>query len=404
MSGTLSSFVKPLGILETNSEQIDHAILVLTTLAQVETPLPGGVDSEFIGSEKYGLLEEDTYKDKKIDSASGAAPHYVTSSIRATWRHLNKEAGDLSMFRGIGAKFMIYILTVPLGLGLDWAGQRVAKNSRLMEIATNLMCWLIFAQCWGALIHVIISKPRYKFWYRRLPLTWLQVLRKISIALIANNLTQEAIKAAFRYFETAPEQPKDFNAPFTLAEGPMVPLNVAILLWIIIKSILRSQLRPLVEMVITTPLSAIETRIYASMLPDQDDPVVPMDREFQGRPQSGGLMQAPSAPLNFMDAARTIDKATYKRLLKLDFKFHVIKEISECAFIALLFAELVYAVGPNSIWVLLKFLTNTPVVQGDLDTLQGNMTRKIVLGLIASPGNSTLNATMPAVANTTVLF
>lgn len=111
---TLSCFLALLN----NNEQLSHFLQLMTHLSEVETPLPGGVDSQDSGSEKYGLLEQDDYKDKKRVSAAAPKSAYLTSSIRATVRHLNAEAGDLSMFRGMGSASAIYLLCMPLSLCL----------------------------------------------------------------------------------------------------------------------------------------------------------------------------------------------------------------------------------------------------------------------------------------------
>jgi hypothetical protein len=90
-----------------------HFFLLMTHLSEVETSLPGGVDSQDVGSEKYGLLEQDDYKDKKRVSSTTPKSAYLTSSIRATIRHLNAEVGDLSMFRGIGSASAMYLTLSP---------------------------------------------------------------------------------------------------------------------------------------------------------------------------------------------------------------------------------------------------------------------------------------------------
>lgn len=375
----------------------------MTMLSDVETPIPGGVDSQDTGSEKYGLLEEDKYKDKR-QNPSPTKPAYITSSIRATLRHLNAEAGDLSMFRGIGTSSAAYLLMMPMVLLVEFVSHRlplIKKSSRVAEAVANVVVALVASQIYATILHVCISKPRYKFWFRRMPMTWFKVLRTAWLAVLVDNLSEEIVQAAFYYLTPGSKTKHEpdtetitFNAnktskPFILSDGPLVKISLAIVLWACIKAMLRSQIKPAVRVVLLRPFEAIHNRVYASMLPDDEDPVIPMDRGFQGRPQSGGILQQQTQPLGFVEAARTIDKHTYIRMVKLKFKLHVIKQLVQWAFWTLVFAQVVFFVGPSAVWVVLKLISGTPVVQADLDRVSGNATRKFLDGMIAGPGNYT---------------
>lgn len=380
---------------------MDHFIFLMTALSDVEAPVPGGVDSQDTGSEKYGLLEEDKYKDKKR-SSSPTKPAYISSSVRATLRHLNAEAGDLSMFRGIGTASTAYLLMIPMFLFIEFVSHRlplVKKSSRAAEAFSNVAAALIASQIFATVLHVCISKPRYKFWFRRMPLTWFKVLRISWLAVLVDIVSEEIVQAAFYYLtpNSKPEPKSQTTAidanktrkPFHLSDGPLVKIGVAIVLWACIKAMLRSQIKPVIRMVLLTPFEAIHNRVYASMLPDDEDPVIPMDRSFQGRPQTGGILQQQTQPLGFVEAARTIDKDTYIRMVKLKFKLHVIKQLIQWAFWTLIFAEIIFFIGPSAVWVVFKLISGTPVVQADLDRVQGNATRRFLDGMIGGPRNFT---------------
>ncbi|KAI5207386.1 hypothetical protein E4T39_01962 [Aureobasidium subglaciale] len=377
---------------------MDHFFLVMTTLAEVEAPIAGGVDSADSASEKYGLLEAHDYKDKARPSIS-ARPRYVTSSLRATIRHLNAEAGDLSMFRGIGAKAFIYILMVPVA----FVGEFVAgylpyvKSGYISGSIAELITALVACQLWAGLMHIIISKPRNKFWFRRLPLSFIGVLHHAWFAIVVNNMSDDLLEWAIRYFTsfTKSKSPKiervdpGHTKPFQLTHGPVVEISIAIVLWMFAKTLVRSQIKPLIKIAVLKPVQAIEGRVLSSMLRDDEDPVVPMDRSFQDRPQSGGILQQQPEPLGLTAAARTIDKGTYLRLVKLEVKMHFICQFVEWAFWILIFAELVYFIGPSSVWLILKLVSGTPITQVDLDRTTGNVTRGLFEKLIAAPINST---------------
>ncbi|KAG9521853.1 hypothetical protein KCU93_g7250, partial [Aureobasidium melanogenum] len=400
LKGLLPMLTVGLGLI--GSYLLHHFVFLMTELSEVETPLPGGVDSQDAGSEKYGLLEEDKYKDKKR-SSSPTKSAYITSSIRATVRHLNAEVGDLSMFRGIGSTSVAVLVMMPVYLLSEFVSHRLPllkKSNRIAEAFSHQVVELIGCQISAAILHVCISKPRYKFWFRRMPMTWFKVVRTAWLAVLVNGLSGDIIDAAF-YYLTPASKPKvksdttitvganTTNKLFQLGDGPIVKISVAIILWACIKAILRSQIKPLIRLVLERPFKAVETRVFASMLPDDEDPVIPMDRSFNGRPQSGGILQQQTQPLSFMEAARTIDKKTFIRLVKLQFKLHIIQELAQWAFWTLIFAEIVFFVGPSAVWIVLKLITGTPVVQADLDLVQGNTTRRFLDSMIAGPSNFT---------------
>ncbi|THZ49869.1 hypothetical protein D6C77_01902 [Aureobasidium pullulans] len=389
---------------------MDHFFLVMTTLAEVESPIPGGVNSDDMGSEKYGLLEASSYKDKKGRSAFSTEPHYVTSSLRATIRLLSAEAGELSMFRGIGAKVCIYTLMIPVTLVCEFLAYRLpfVKSNSVAGSIAGIAASLISCQMWAGLLHIIMSKQQFKFWFRRLPLSWFSVLRQVWLAVLLNCLSDDIVEWAFGYFapHTEPGAPM-VNSPnpgepkqFQMSHGPMVKIGIAILLWAFVKSMLRSQIKPLIKMAVLKPIQAIEGRVLSSMLPDDADPIIPIDRSFQGRPQSGGILQQQPQPLSFMEAARTINKKTYLRLLKLEIKMHFISQFAQWAFWTLLFAQVIYFIGPSSVWLVLKLIMGTPIVEADLERVQGNATRAFFDRVIADSANYTspaFNVTFPSI-------
>jgi hypothetical protein len=383
-----------------------HFLFLMTHLSEVETPLPGGVDSQDVGSEKYGLLEQDEYKDKKRGSSTAPKSAYLTSSIRATIRHLNAEAGDLSMFRGIGSASAMYLTVIPLSFCFDFIAHKlplIKKSDRIAEGFAAHITALIACQMTATLLHVIISKPRYKFWFRRMPLTWFGVLRAVWLATAVDILADDVVEAAFYYLtptvkrNSDPFDTRGEKQVFQLSNGPLVNISIAVIIWALFKSMLRGQIKPLVRLLLLRPFETITTRVNASILRDDEDPVIPMDRSFRGRPQTGGILQQPHEPLTFIQAARTIDKNTYIRLVKLKFKLHVIESVITWGFWTLIFAETVYFFGPSAVWVVLKLIVGKPVVQAELDRVQGNATRRVLDSLIAGPSNftsPTLNMTV----------
>ncbi|GAB7354235.1 hypothetical protein MBLNU459_g4774t2 [Dothideomycetes sp. NU459] len=268
---------------------------LIFTLAAVEAPVPGGA-----GSEKYGLLNRHDTNQKRFDELKEYRTdnYYISSGIRSTFRHLQSEAGDLSIFRGIGT-FFIIVLGCLLHTFVDWV-----------------------PTLWSA----IIKLPR----------------------------TQGPTKQADK---------------IQLTDGPVVSIGLFYLAWALLKVFLSTLITPALQVIFHTPLSAAYRRMHASLLPDDDDPIISIDRSFTGRPSSGILHRA--EPLDFKRACQTIDKPTYIRLVKLNFKIYLIKQILVALYWASVSAFVACLIGRGASLVVLKLLLGVPIVQQDFQGIQG---------------------------------
>lgn len=121
--------------------------------------------------------------------------------------------------------------------------------------------------------------------------------------------------------------------------------------------------------------------MQASLLPDEDDPIVPIDRSFVGGPSSGILHQTEA--LEFKRACSTIDKPRYVRLVKLDIKLRLVKQVIGWLFAALIVAEMVALVGWSASPVFLKIALGVPIAQEEVDDTVG-IARDILSRLIGN--------------------
>ncbi|KAF1355370.1 hypothetical protein BDV97DRAFT_345399 [Delphinella strobiligena] len=368
---------------------------LMFALAAVETPVPGGPMSE-----KYGILdsvEEEAISKRSDDHISHPRrSNFVTSSIRSTLRHLQTEAGDFSALRGIGTQWTLQFFYMLVYLAINFVlPTKLIKAPRVFSILSTVLTTLLFAQADTAWLHITISKPRLKFWFRRLPLTFLTMIKILWIPTIALILAQEFVNWAPSMLPSS-KRPQGVpgqgqRGMILVTDGPVVSIGLFKFLWSLLASVLLSLVRPILKTIIAMPIEAVYRRMQASVLPDEDDPIVPIDRSFSGNSNSGILYQ--QKPFDFLSACRSIDRPTIVRLAVLYIKFHLIKEILGWVVKGLFITEAFIHFGASPMWVVLKGALDVPIVQQDMEGLSRNA-RDILSGLIANTTVAASNVTV----------
>lgn len=361
--------------------QIDYVLFdVIPILAMVETPVPGGA-----GSEKHGLLDNGNESPKGSDKSTTSSPkdYYVTSGIRSTYHHLQAEAGDLSIFRGIGpsliATTIISILVPIFTLALRTPVESLHASQYLPQISLATAIMLI-PQIDAAWIHILISKPRQKFWFRRLPLTFFSILKYLWIPIIAMCIVYDFADWVPTLWETqlVDEAHLGAKGKIQLHHGPAIPITFSHVFWPLSKILLTSFVAPILKAVLATPVEAVVRRMQASLLPDEDEPIVSMDRSFNGGPSSGIL--ARSEPLDLKSACRSINKPTYLRLVKLNLKVRLLRNVVALVFMAVVGLELAALVGFDASKIFLKMALGVQIKQREVEAIQG--TARNILNMV----------------------
>lgn len=273
---------------------------------------------------------------------------------------------------------ILFALVAPcVDLGLHYPTKWLGVGRFHLDI-TGAVVALLFAQANTAWVHIVISKPKHRFWFRRLPLTFLVVIQSLWIPILARFCMGELIDCVpslFSLTKTAtpqhhqPSQPGKPNV-IQLADGPIVSIPILSLLWLFVRFALRSLVTPLLTTIFATPIDVIYRRMQASSLPDYDDPIIPFDRSFTNSPQNSILhQQQTQTPINLLRAIRSLDKSTVIRLGKITLKFHLVVELLTYLFWSLIFLEITALVGIGPIWVCTKAFLDVPVVQQDLNAV-----------------------------------
>ena len=251
-------------------------------------------------------------------------PALITSKFRTTIKHLRAKAGFFSRFRGLavygmhGALQHLFLSVFPTDTFLSRALFTILTAVFLARIDT---IWT----------HMVISEPG-KPWYRRSGggiMGFKKVAGATALQAAAMQLTIGLPYAFYKLLNlpTFVEEPQKFFELDTI-EQRLVMLQVALVVFLGIG----------VALAILVPANATLVRVQASLLPEDEEPIVPMDRTFHGAvvPESEGG----DGKLSLYNAWKTFDKFGRLRLLKVYAKTEAMRIALHIAFFAAYLAEL----------------------------------------------------------------
>lgn len=263
---------------------------VVATLAAVEDTNP----------DLYVRLDSDFDPNKSSDQLKDVdgAPKPITSKLRTTISHLRARAGPWSRFRGF-AMYLVYgiargLLFLVLPVSPDqFFGQFVSQTVLAVLLANLQMAW----------VHIVISQPSSKRFYQRIPgiKSWAQIAPVAAFesvvvggAFFLPLLMAQWVGAWDKFVESASSTAPPTTALCQVWGMTMVPSVLSYL--------------------VSIPAQAIFFRVAASMLPEEDESIVPFDRSFGGKVVPAIL--GGSGRLSIADAWRTFDRAGRARYFK----------------------------------------------------------------------------------------
>lgn len=227
----------------------------------------------------------------------------ITASVRRTLHHLRARYGSFSPFRGLSLflclglarSFLIQFFGIPRFMN-NWIGFSLASIVSDLILARWSMTW----------IHIVISEPSPKrFWQRALPLkSWVKIAPAVALSSVASQITiilpwmvgvNVGVFRRLRNPDAALTR-SDINAAFAQV--------AAILLLSLLFSIL-----------IQLPATVVLVRVAASMLPEENEAVVPFDRSFSGKVTPAIL--GGQGKIGMLEAWKSFDWSSRIRLLKL---------------------------------------------------------------------------------------
>ncbi|GFF24161.1 hypothetical protein IFM46972_00949 [Aspergillus udagawae] len=266
--------------------------MVVTTLAAVEDSNP----------DIYVRIDSDIDPTKPVDAVepelAAVPPKPVTSKLRTTIKHLRARAGPWSRFRGM-SMFLTYLFTQSFLL----SGMPFSLDQFIPQLIFQMVVGVLLANLQLAWVHIVISEPSPKRFYQRIPgyKAWLKIAPVVAfehaVAGLAFYLPLVLMQAC-GVLDGLASAPEDGVPP---AEAVRHALTVV-------------ALPSLLSLIATIPARVIFIRVAASMLPEEDESIVPFDRSFGGKVTPAIL--GGSGKLSITDAWKTFDRAARIRFLK----------------------------------------------------------------------------------------
>lgn len=299
----------------------------------------------------------------KKDDDSDEAPKVqqersITTSLRTTVRHLYRIGGATAYFRGLACSLcttaVYFVLVVPMVMAFHFPMLEALDSAKGEEPLTTRLgaelvpaightaIMLLLVSWEAALVHIMITQPTLRIWYRRLPpflptlrATW----RPLLLSHFADTFTWDILPILLKSVFGLYQPPASIHASFV---NPRKALRS--LIWLVSFAI---------NIYACIPLRVTTVRVQASLLPDDEDTIVPFDRSFGTSGTNGlkpGLLAESRGPLSFREAWQSITRAEFWRITVFSAKMVALRAVVNGAF----WPVLGNSVIPNQ-WVPWKF-------------------------------------------------
>lgn len=292
--------------------QLDYTLnTVVTRLTMIESPTAEMTFST--PAKEHDLAEPDAPLEKEplldIEQAPTtvviAPVKPITSKIRKTVCHLKTEAGRSSRWRGLGWGLLygfVFHFTHNLFTGL-------LPNFRpITNVVATVGAGLISARLHTAWTHAVIARPTEKKWMARMPA--IKTLKYLALPTVVLALVVETSGYLVMscWFLLGLDRVQPQHHAYNNAQLAAIFAKFAIMAVMVLHVVL----------FIILPAHVTLIRVEASLLPADEDTIVPFDRSFGGKVEPAVL--GGSGAVKFVDAWRSFDWEARRRFIKLQFK------------------------------------------------------------------------------------
>jgi hypothetical protein len=283
------------------------------------------------------LFEPIPTTDDNTDAAINRDPEvvllkqpFLTSSFRATLRHLQSKGGIRARFRGLSV-YIANLVAIHFTASIVSTIPFVPRS--LCAVLTSVAC----AQLSLAWTHIVISDPSPMKWFRRVPRglkIWKKVAAPTAILAVAEQLAIVLPMYLAMIYGIDLKDPES-GANLAGAEKKLALVKMASV----------AGLAMVLGVLLVIPANVTLTRVQASLLDDSEETIVPFDRSFGGKVEPeivGG-----SGVLGMLDAWKTFDWNARVRLVKAYLKVWAMQLVLTLFFTICGIAELFIIVGKD---------------------------------------------------------
>ncbi|KAL5114183.1 hypothetical protein ACEQ8H_007931 [Pleosporales sp. CAS-2024a] len=303
---------------------------VITTLCMVESPVTAITVSpsahEIADKEEKETLLETGPTITLVNQKP------ITSSIRGTIKHLVAHAGRFARFRGYKIHVLHAILFSIVSTFLSAALPFVPGQGIVVAAVSGA----VVANIHAAWTHKVVSLPTQKSFCQRLP-------SKASWKTLALPAAIEAAMPTVSLYLTAGVGM--LMGLHKLQDKNMAELSSKQLACLAVRMLITLVFAVTCSLFLCLPAKVTLVRIEASLLPEDEETIVPFDRTFGG--QLVSQMMGGSGTISFLGAWRSFNWEARRRLIKLFVKGFVIMTGMVLVMAHVLVAEAFVVMGPE---------------------------------------------------------
>lgn len=281
--------------------------LVYPVLAIIENENPPAYEPVSLDDDGASLPEMPIATGPKpLDATPGS--HTITGSVRNIHRLLRANGGFRAYVRGLAcliAQGFLHLMCV------GFFASVLGYSGALVGGLISALALVQFSTAW---VHIVISKPSELHFWSRLPeyqrtvrATW----RPIVIYQLATQFAGFVpwFLSIILHFKVPRYEPgKPSEVPQNHGAEWKVPL-------MFVASVLTA-------IFVTVPAYVVLVRVQASLLPEEDETIIPFDRSFQGKVEPAVI--GGKGWVSVRDAWSTFSRAAWRRLIVLYVKVSVI--------------------------------------------------------------------------------
>ncbi|KAL9102542.1 MAG: hypothetical protein Q9163_002321 [Psora crenata] len=312
---------------------------VVATLTMIETPTAtaysSAPESDSPEADAPLLSEEQKLEKQRLQSLEPdlylvkQAP--ITAKLSTATKHLKAMAGPLSPFRGL------YIAIIYHGLHstiVNFVCGPILSFGlfSLTRVFVSIITTIVLCRLHMTWTHTVISMPSTKRWWRRFPSL------KAGKNIILPTAVWATAQQVCMYVPTVLLVNLADTYPEMYGGSPTTTRKIGLLQLFCIPLIFIATI-----VLIVIPAHVTLKRVQASMLPEEDDAIVPFDRTFAGKVQPEIL--GGTGAVSMLDAWKTFDKAARIRLIKLYGKVMALHFTTTVMFTMIIIGELRLIMG-----------------------------------------------------------
>lgn len=294
---------------------------IFPVIAMIEDPSPPAYEPVSLNADTESLAE-DSPPVADESARGGQDTRAISSSFRGLHRTIYGIAGWKSYFRGLACWLALTVSTLFV-YGI------VSAVPFIPAIVAATISAIALVQLYCAWLHIVVTAPSSKPFYQRLP-PFKKAFQACALPTVLYFIALEVHSWFPKFLARAMGMTSwDFQNPGVVPEPEASDSWKGLV--VVIASLA-------ITVFLTIPAHCVLTRTQASLVPEEDETIVPFDRSFQGRLEPAII--GGRGYVTIKDAWQTFSRASWIRLVKLYLKIFLASMIVYFGFALVLLPEI----------------------------------------------------------------